>query len=297
MSEWLNQFTSSYASSIAYALSVLILSIVFKPILLFLSKQIKRYSEIRRLKQQDKIIVPTKKDVQRYSSRIKISENEWNDALAFLKNDIPILCKDFGESDVPGEKIISFLDKHARTYQITIWGLLLIDLVANAINLHWLQIISRIIWIVLLSLLTIVIAFAFIALFIYKNQQKVRVNKLKSQMRNAMNALVPSVIFTYGQLGEFLKSTKKHDLPWLQAELSDIGMTFRLEDMNFAYYLVNTPIKKLLPMGEEIAKKVIPQDKFSTLSRKDKKEISHIFLKVIQNWPVSLQNESKTSNT
>lgn len=287
MSDWLNQFTSSYASSIAYGISVLILSILLKPMSLFLRRRIKRFTETHRSKQESKVILPTRKEVQRLSTKQKATESEWQGAIEFLKNDIPRLTKDFGKRELFGDKFFSFFDKNLRTYQITVGGLAITNLVANIFHAPVLQIISQIILSILLISLVLAIVLAFLSLFIYKNQENSRIKKIKVQMRSAIEVLAPSMIFTYGELGELLAPMKESDLTRLHAELADIGMSFNLHDMQVAYFLTTAPREKLHPIGESIFVQLVPPDKLANMSSDEKAEGAQVFVNALRMWPIS----------
>jgi len=296
MSDWLNQFTSSYASSIAYGISVFILSILIKPMFSFFSRWVKRFAEMRRSKQPSKIVLPTQKDVQRFSTKQKVTESEWNDAIEFLKNDIPVLTENFDKPELFGDKFFSFFDKNMRAYQFTLGGLALINLVANIFHAPFWQAVSQIILAILLLLSVLAIVLVFVSLFIYKKHENSRVKKIKVQMRNAMEILAPGMAFTYGQLGEPLSRVKVSDLPRLQAELSDIGMMFNLDDMKFAHFLTTASPEKLLPFGEKILKQVVPPDKFANLSPDEKKEGAQVFVDALRMWPISSLGGPYTHN-
>lgn len=294
MSDWLIQFTSSFASSIAYGIFVLILSFLIKPLFLSIYRWIKRLLKTRRSKQQSKIIYPTPRDVQRLATKQKVTESEWKNAIAFLKNDIRPLFNHFERPELLGDKILSYLGKNIHIYQFILVGLGLINLAAYILHsLIW-QIVSQIMFATTFLLFVLALVFAFISILVYRNQEKSKFEKIKSQMRDAITLLAPGIVFTYGELGEFLKPIKEHELPGLQSELSDIGIPINLSDMKFAHFLATAPSEKLLPIGEQIAVKATPTKQFADLSSEQKKEISQIFVDTLRLWPISLQTESGT---
>lgn len=289
MSDWINQFTSSYASSIAYGITVFILSLLVQPVSSLFSNWIKQFTEARTSKQNKNLVLPTEQETARFSVKRKVTEGEMIGAIEFLKHDIEQLSKDNSKPNVPGEKIIAHFDKYNRIYQYALGGLVFINIILALLKVGLLQIIVQSIITIITLWMIIAIATSFLRLMMYARKENSRINKIKSQIRDAINIIAPNIEYTYGELGELLKTAHETDLMKLQSELSDIGLSFTLEDMKFAQFLSTAPAEKLLPIGKRI---VSTHDQFNDLPLEKKDELARIIVESVRLYPVRL-NKSK----
>jgi hypothetical protein len=295
MSDWINQFTSSYASSIAYGLTVLIISVLtvlLRPFLNFVSGKIRQFLTTRRAKQKNNLVLPTKHETQRFSTRPKPTENEWKDAVEFLKNDIPLFAVDSSPDELFVFKILAHFDKNIRVYQFAFIGFAVMGLIAVVFQARIWQTIYLVIMVALLIGILIFFLISFLSVNLYIKQEKSRVKKVKSEIRKAIDVIKPGIALTYGELGEFLKTVKEQDLPLLQTELSNVGLSFSLEDMKMAHFLSTAPSEKLIPVGEQMASRI---EQLSNISPDKKNEAAQIFISALRLWPISFA-ESETNN-
>lgn len=281
MSDWINQFTSSYASSIAYGLTAIVITLLVKPF----SNWINRFTENRVAKQKNKLVLPTEQEMARFSVKPKVTENEWKEAIEFLKNDVEPLSKRTSEPNFIGEKIILHLNKYIHSYQFILGVLIIANFIANILkNKSWYVFTLFTFAIVLIGIMLAVLT-SYILLKIHIRQEKSKFKKIKNQIRDAVNVISPKVVFTYGELGEILKNTSEKDLTRIQGELADIGFFFSIESMRFAQLLTTAPADKLLPIGKSIISDLKQLD---DLPNEQKEEFAQILVDTLRHYPVRL---------
>lgn len=289
MPDWISQFTSSYASSIAYGLTALAITLLVKPFSIWIS----RFTENRVAKQKRKLVLPTEQEMARFSAKPKVTESEWKEAIEFLKNDIEPFSKRTSEPNLPGERIISHLNKNIRSYQSILGVLIIANFIANILkNKSW-YVFTQFIFATALIGIVLAILTSYVLLKIHIRQEKSKFNKIKNQIRDAVNIISPKVVFTYRELGEILKNTSEKDLPRIQNELADIGFSFSIDDMRFAQLLATAPADKLIPIGQRIVSGLKQLD---SLPIEKKDEFAQILVDTLRQYPVKFKGafEKKT---
>ncbi len=279
MSDWISQFTSNYASSIAYGITALVITFLVKPFLVWINQ----FTETRTIKQKSQLVLPTEQETARFSAKPKVNESEWKGAIEFLKNDVEFLSKRKSKPNWLGEKISTHLDKYIRYYQSALGVLIIANFIATILKNKLWYVFTLFIFAIILIGIVLAALTSYVLFKIDIRKEKSRFKKVKNQIRDAVNIISSNVFFTYGELGEILKNTSEKDLPRLQDELADIGFSFSIEDMRFAQLLATAPADKLLPIGQRI---VSGLKQIDSLPIEKKDEFAQILVDTLRQYPV-----------
>jgi hypothetical protein len=244
MSHWINQFTLTYASSIVFGITVIVLSILINPVRTFFPGWIRRFTETSLPVPNQAVISPKKQ---------KRKKDDWDNAIAFLKNEPTALSQDSADQATPGEKVIAHFGRFIRTYQIILSGMVILDFAGTLYQLRWLQIASQIVFVLLLLWMLLAVGFSILSMPNHFKQVGVKVKNVEGEIRPALNASRLGAAFSFGELGELLKKVSERDLPRLQIELSNAGLLFDFDDLRLAHLLATAPGEKLLTLGRGIA--------------------------------------------
>lgn len=285
MSDWISQFTSSYFSSIAYGLTVLVLTILFKPAYTWIGHWSKRLQETNRAKLRRNVILPTEQETRSFSKKQKPTDNEWKEAVAFLRNETLGKLNPQSQTPTLSKRIFLYFDKNTKAYRYTLIASAILNIIFVLSRQHNLQFLTFILSVMLAAWMVFLLVVYTLTLAIERHREKARFANLKAQIRDAVNVIAPGIVFTYDQLGECLKDTSEQDLPDLQSELSDMGFRFSLKDMKIARFLATAPENEIIEFGQGIVTNV---EELNDLSAEEKKEAVLTFVDIMRYSTVPL---------
>lgn len=287
MSVWITQFTSSYISSIAYGITLVVFAFFLKRIYSPAVNWVKNFYFRRLSKQKSQIILPTKREQQRYSRQVAPTEKEWRDAIEFLKYDLEKLIPSSASENSLTLKFLNALQKFFHVFQYLSIGLGILNLILifsrKIPNFAFGLVILGVLFItVILSVVIFVVL-----LFIDRTIEKTRIGNVKSQIKEAMNVLTPRLAITYDELGDLLKNINAQELDELQFQLQEIGLPFKRYDLKLAYFLKTSSREKIHSYGKKIVLRIA---QFEDLSPEQKDEFADVLIEAIRLWPIGFSS-------
>jgi hypothetical protein len=138
-----------------------------------------------------------------------------------------------------------------------------------------------------LGILLVVVVFStmvvVVLLFIDRSIEKTKVRNAKSQIKAAMDVLTPMIAITYDELGEFLKNISAQELDALQSQLQEVGLSFRSNDLQLAYFLKTSSQEIIHSYGKKIVSRL---SQLEDLSPEQKDEFADVLIGAIRMWPI-----------
>lgn len=279
--QWIDQFSSSLAAAIAYgvvgAIGVWILRWLrpsFRSLWDFVARKF-------RTRSGSGIVRPTERQTEAFSKKRPPGIAEWNDAIDFVKQSRLQLTS--SDDWPPNNWFYAHFESRQRTYQVVAIVLAVAYFVSWAFG--WLMVRN---WSLVLSLSVlawelVLVLLAFIKLYLDIVAARRKRARLRAQIRDAMRVISPGVIFTYGMLGEMISASNTTDIESLQAELDEIGISLRVEDLHMAQFLQTASDGKLMKLGLDLAKKATD---YENLPPEKQDGLPKAMIELLRKWPV-----------
>ena len=287
MSDWITQFTSSYMSSIAYGITLVVFAFFLQRVYTPTVNWVKNFYFRRLSKQKSQIILPTKREQRRYSRQVAQTEKEWRDAIEFLKYDLDKFMPFSASENSLTIKFLNALQKFLHVFQYLSIGLGILNLILifsrKITNFSFGLVILGVLFITVILSVVIVV----VLLFVDRTIEKTKLRNVKSKIKEAMNVLTPMIAITYDELGDFLKSINAQELDALQSQLHEIGLPFKSNDLKLAYFLKTSSPEKIHSYGKKVVLRIA---QFEDLSPEQKDEFADVLIEAIRLWPIELSS-------
>jgi len=271
MDDWLVQFSANLAATLFGAMVSLVVVFLWRHVRALFAGVWRRVLASMEQRQERVVAIPTARQVETYARHSPVSATEFQDAIDFLKGNLPDLYSELRDLDFPDNWFGRHLTRDGKYLQYVLGGCAVAYLVSILAELRWLQILASALW--LAVFVWVLLSLGLFALWFYFDVRKaIRHHKqLKAQIGQAMAAIAPSVSMTYSQIGQLTGTLAEHEIPIFQAEMAAIGLTYRLRDLELARYLANASAEDVERIGLDVAKKAgilekIPMDKRSELA-------------------------------